>query len=73
MINEFDLPAEIIDRKVRRMKMISPTNREVDIGSTLKPNEYIGMTRREVLDGFLRQRAIATGAQTINGLVTKIE
>ena len=73
MVSEFDLPPEIIDRKVRKMKMISPTNREVDIGSTLKPNEYIGMTRREVLDGFLRQRAINNGAQAINGLVTKIE
>lgn len=34
--------------QVRKMKMISPTNREVDIGQTLKPDEYIGMTRREV-------------------------
>lgn len=73
MVSEFDLPAEIIDRKVRKMKMISPTNREVDIGQTLKPNEYIGMTRREVLDGFLRQRAVNTGAAAINGLVTKVE
>jgi hypothetical protein len=87
--------------QVRKMKMISPTNREVDIGQvrgvvprssggpahtvsmqctwltgccasslqTLKPDEYIGMTRREVLDGFLRQRAINNGAQAINGLV----
>jgi hypothetical protein len=51
MVSEFDLPPEIIDRKVRKMKMISPTNREVDIGHTLKPDEYIGMTRREVSTG----------------------
>ena len=31
MVEEFDLPDEIIDRKVRNMKMISPSNREVDI------------------------------------------
>ena len=73
MIEEFNLPPEIIDRRVRKMKMISPSNREVDIGSTLKPDEFIGMTRREVLDGFLRDRAIKTGAQAINGLVTKVE
>ncbi|KAL0035213.1 hypothetical protein WJX79_006259 [Trebouxia sp. C0005] len=30
MIDEFDLPADIIDRKVTKMKMISPSNREVD-------------------------------------------
>merc|ERR1719261_436891 len=53
--------------------MISPTNREVDVGHTLKPDEYIGMTRREVLDGYLRERAIEYGAKPINGLATKIE
>merc|ERR1719182_668525 len=50
MVDEFQLPSSIIDRKVRKMTMISPTNVEIDIGKTLKPNEWIGMTRREVLD-----------------------
>lgn len=72
MVEEFKLPMEIIDRKVRKMKLISPTNREVDIGQTLLPNEYIGMTRREVLDSYLRDRAISYGAKAINGLVTDI-
>lgn len=27
MVEEFDLPMEIIDRKVTKMKMISPSNR----------------------------------------------
>ena len=48
MIDEFDLPADIIDRKVTKMKMISPSNREVDVGKTLSETEYIGMCRREV-------------------------
>jgi len=73
MIEEFGLPAEIIDRKVRKMKMISPSNREVDIGETLKDDEYIGMTRREILDGYLRNRAVEYGATPINALVTKID
>jgi len=73
MIDEFNLPPEIIDRKVRKMKMISPSNREVDIGQTLAPHEYIGMTRREVLDAYLRNRAIEYGAKAINGLVTHID
>ena len=72
MVEEFDLPSSIIDRKVRKMKMISPSNIEVDIGSTLKDDEYIGMCRREVMDGFLRDRAISFGAQPINALVTNI-
>jgi len=73
MIEEFGLPSDIIDRKVRKMKLISPSNREVDIGQTLLPNEYIGMTRREVLDGYLRDRAISYGAKAVNALVTDIE
>lgn len=55
------------------MKLISPTDREVDIGQTLLPHEFIGMTRREVLDSYLRDRAISFGTNVINGLVTDIE
>jgi len=73
MVEEFKLPPEIIDRRVRKMKMISPSGREVDVGRTLNEDEYIGMTRREVLDGYLRDRAIEYGAKPINGLVQKIE
>ncbi|MEA5462770.1 geranylgeranyl reductase [Leptothoe sp. PORK10 BA2] len=73
MVDEFDLPPEIIDRRVRKMKMISPSNVEVNIGSTLKDDEYIGMCRREVLDGFLRERAEKLGAKVINGTVHKLE
>mmetsp|Transcript_1168 Transcript_1168/g.3278 ORF Transcript_1168/g.3278 Transcript_1168/m.3278 type:complete len:466 (+) Transcript_1168:117-1514(+) len=73
MVDEFDLPASIIDRKVRKMKMISPSGREVDVGKTLAPGEYIGMTRREIMDKFLRDRAVEFGAKAINGLVTEIK
>jgi geranylgeranyl reductase len=72
MVSEFDIPEEIIDRKVRNMRMISPSNREVDIHLD-NQNEYIGMCRREVLDGFLRNRAAQLGAHLVNGLVTKID
>lgn len=48
MVDEFKLPMEIIDRKVTKMKMISPSNREVDVGKTLSEREWIGMCRREV-------------------------
>merc|ERR1719188_1085135 len=48
--------------------MISPTNKEVQIGQTLKDDEFIGMVRREVLDSFLRNRAAENGCNLINGL-----
>lgn len=31
--------------QVTKMKMISPSNREVDVGKTLSETEYIGMCR----------------------------
>lgn len=73
MVGEFDLPLDIIDRRVTRMKMISPSNVAVDIGQTLKPHEYIGMVRREVLDAYLRDRAKESGAEIINGLFLKMD
>jgi len=73
MVDEFDLPEEIIDRRVTRMRMISPSNREVDIGSTLSEDEYIGMCRREIMDDFLRKRAEALGANLVNGLMMSLE
>ncbi|MGB2924852.1 MAG: geranylgeranyl reductase [Limnothrix sp.] len=73
MVDEFDLPPEIIDRRVRKMKLISPSNVEVSIGQTLKDDEYIGMCRREVMDSFLRNRAAELGAKLINGTVFKLD
>lgn len=72
MVSEFDLPPQIIDRRVRQMKMISPSNVEVDIKLD-NQEEYIGMCRREVLDGFLRDRAASLGAKLINGTVHKLD
>lgn len=72
MVSEFDLPPEIIDRRVRKMKMISPSNREVDI-NLINQDEYIGMCRREVLDSFLRNRAAKLGANLINATVHKVD
>ena len=72
MVSEFDLPQDIIDRQVRKMKMISPSNREVDINLVNK-DEYIGMCRREVLDGYLRNRAAKLGANLINATVHKLD
>jgi geranylgeranyl reductase len=72
MVSEFDLPPEIIDRRVRHMKMISPSNIEVDINLD-REDEYIGMCRREVLDGFLRDRAHKLGAHLINGTVHALD
>lgn len=55
------------------MKMISPSNLEVDVGATLGPDEYIGMCRREVFDDYLRKRAEGHGTTLINGLFMSLD
>ncbi|GAB2274487.1 hypothetical protein Dimus_009257 [Dionaea muscipula] len=72
MLEEFSIPLAIVDRKVTRMRIISPSNIAVDFGKTLRPNEFIAMTRREVLDSFFRSRAEASGAELISALVTNV-
>ncbi|CBI24349.3 unnamed protein product, partial [Vitis vinifera] len=39
MLEEFSIPPELVDRRVTRMKIISPSNLTVDFGKTLKPND----------------------------------
>uniref|UniRef100_A0A7N0UR95 Geranylgeranyl diphosphate reductase, chloroplastic n=1 Tax=Kalanchoe fedtschenkoi TaxID=63787 RepID=A0A7N0UR95_KALFE len=73
MLDEFDIPMEIVDRRVSQMKVVSPSNLVVDFGKTLKPHEFIAMCRREVLDAFLRSRAERSGASVISALVTHFD
>lgn len=73
MLDEFSIPSELIDRRVTHMKIISPSNLTVDFGKTLKPNEFIAMLRRELLDSYLRRRAQSNGATLIKALVTNLQ
>jgi geranylgeranyl reductase len=73
MLSEFDIPPHLIDRHVTQMRIFSPSNLSVDFGKTLRPNEFIAMLRREVLDSFLRSRAESRGANLVSALVTNLE
>ncbi|XP_062173153.1 geranylgeranyl diphosphate reductase, chloroplastic-like [Alnus glutinosa] len=73
MLSEFDIPSHLIDRHVTQMRIFSPSNLSVDFGKTLRPNEFIAMLRREVLDSFLRSRAESRGANLVSALVTNLE
>lgn len=70
MLEEFSIPSSLVDRRVTRMRIVSPSNLSVDFGKTLRPHEHIPMLRREVLDSFLRSRAESKGARLLSGLVT---
>ncbi|QUJ78413.1 geranylgeranyl diphosphate reductase [Sulfitobacter albidus] len=69
LIADFNIPDSQIVARIRTARMISPTQRQVDIPIE---NGYVGMVDREHFDEFLRIRAEAAGAERITGTFTKI-
>jgi geranylgeranyl reductase len=69
LIEEFSIPAELIEKKLSRMKARSPKGRIIEMNM---PNGYVGMVRREKFDRYLRSEAERAGAVIVEGLVTSI-
>lgn len=68
--SEFDLPQDLIARKVHRTLVHSPSERIADVevaGVHASENDYVAMVCREVFDPFLRRRAVSAGATLIEG------
>jgi geranylgeranyl reductase len=59
LIRDFQIPDELLVARITTARMVSPTNRGVDI-----PIEggFVGMVDREVFDQWLRKRAANAGA-----------
>uniref|UniRef100_A0A0D9UZC7 Geranylgeranyl diphosphate reductase, chloroplastic n=1 Tax=Leersia perrieri TaxID=77586 RepID=A0A0D9UZC7_9ORYZ len=72
MLDEFSIPTHLVDRRVTRMRVLSPSNLAADFSRSLPPGTHIPMLRREVLDSFLRSRAADAGATLVSGLVTSL-
>ncbi|MEM9969890.1 MAG: geranylgeranyl diphosphate reductase [Pseudomonadota bacterium] len=70
LITDFDIPDSQLVARIRTARMISPTQRSVDI-----PIEdgFVGMVDREHFDEFLRKRASAAGANRFTGTFLRIE
>ena len=66
LIEEFNIPAELIEKKLSRMKARSPKGRIIDMKM---PNGYVGMVCREKFDRYLRVEAEKAGAVVVEGLV----
>uniref|UniRef100_Q3ANT0 Geranylgeranyl diphosphate reductase n=1 Tax=Chlorobium chlorochromatii (strain CaD3) TaxID=340177 RepID=Q3ANT0_CHLCH len=69
LIEEFNIPAELVEKKLTRMKARSPKGRVIDMHM---PNGYVGMVRREKFDRYLREEAERAGATVVEGLVSSI-
>jgi geranylgeranyl reductase len=70
---EFDIPEHLIDRKVKHCLVVSPSDQQAYFevaGTVPDQDDYVAMVRREVFDGFLRERAQQRGATLIHGKLT---
>lgn len=70
LISDFNIPDSQIVAKVNVARMISPTQRSVDIHIE---GGYVGMVDREQFDDFLRARAVLAGAARLTGTYLRIE
>ncbi len=59
LVQEFEIPDELLVAHIHAARMVSPTSREVDMPID---GGYVGMVDREQFDEWLRQRAAAAGA-----------
>ncbi len=64
LMRDFDIPESLLVARARCARMISPSNRRVDM-----PIEggYVGLVDREQFDEWLRERAAGAGAQRVRG------
>lgn len=70
LITDFDIPDSQIVARIQTARMISPTQRRVDIPIE---NGFVGMVDREHFDEFLRERARKAGADRHTGTFLRIE
>ena len=69
LIEEFQIPDELIEKKLSSMRARSPKGRIIEMQM---PNGYVGMVRREKFDSYLRSEAERAGAVVVEGLVKSI-
>ena len=70
LIADFFIPDDMLVAKVTTARMISPTQRHVDIPIE---NGFVGMVDRETFDPYLRDRAAKAGAHPYTGTFKRIE
>ncbi len=70
LIADFDIPDSQLVAKINTARMISPTQRAVDIPIE---NGFVGMVDREHFDEFLRARAVKAGAHRNTGTFKRLE
>jgi geranylgeranyl reductase len=62
LIEEFEIPEQLLVARINAARMVSPSDRRVDMPID---GGYVGMVDREVFDEWLRSRAAAAGAERV--------
>ncbi len=70
LIEEFGIPDSLLVAHINSARMISPSNRKVDMPIN---GGFVGMVDRDAFDPWLRSRAQANGADVRIGKFTKLE
>jgi len=70
LIEEFDIPDDLLVARVSEARIISPSARHVDMPIN---GGFIGMVDREHFDEALRKRAEAAGAERVQGEFTRLQ
>ncbi|MDB5658950.1 MAG: geranylgeranyl diphosphate reductase [Cypionkella sp.] len=70
LIEDFSIPEAQLVAHIQTARMISPTQRAVDIPIE---NGFVGMVDREHFDEFLRKRAVENGATRLTGTYLRLE
>lgn len=70
LIADFAIPSSQIVAQIQTARMISPSQRHVDIPIE---NGFVGMVDREHFDEFLRSRAEGSGATRLTGTFLRLE
>ena len=64
LVKDFDIPDSLLVARIRSARMISPSDRRVDMPID---GGYVGMVDREQFDEWLRERAALSGARRATG------
>ncbi|MEO0730506.1 MAG: FAD-dependent oxidoreductase, partial [Pseudomonadota bacterium] len=70
LVRDFEIPDELLVAKITSARIISPTDRHVDMPID---GGYVGMVDREDFDEWLRERARGSGAIRKTGTFARIE
>jgi geranylgeranyl diphosphate/geranylgeranyl-bacteriochlorophyllide a reductase len=68
LIQEFEIPPALLVARATSARMISPSDRHVD----MPIDGFVGMVDREVFDEWLRERAAASGAERRDGTFKRL-